>query len=111
MNCECFYIVKGGTIDAARDLASRIIDVTERRGMELYAVCISRVKQDFRATSDYDNMGRLFNVPTGSWLVFVQGKYHNMFKIRPHGGKRGFPIISSGIYDCFDQYVEDIEAC
>ena len=110
MNCECFYIVKGGTIEDARRLAGRINDVAEMRGMELYAVCISKVKQELCATSDYDNMGRPFNVPEGSWLVFVQGKYHYMFKIRPRGGKRGFPM-ESDFYECFEKYVDDIEAC
>ena len=109
MNCECFYIVNDGTIEAARAMAKDIDSKAIKNEMELFPVCISKVKKDFYATSDVDNWGNRFIVRTGSWLVFVQGKLHNMCSIRPRGGKRGFPVIDSGIYEHFDRYVEDVE--
>lgn len=111
MNCECFYIVKDGTRDAARDLAKQIADTADAKGMELYPVCISLAVSDFKATSDYDNEGRSFTVKAGDWLVFVQGKYHCMCEIRPKGGKRGFPnmVIHDDFYDHFPDYAVDME--
>ena len=106
MNCECFYLVKEGTIEAARELAAQINDTAERKDMELYTVCISQTVQDFRASGDYDGLGNHFRVPAGSWLVFAQGKLHCMYHVRPRGAKRGFPV---DIYDNFASYVHDVE--
>lgn len=111
MNCECFYVVKDNTLENARELAKRIDATANDRGDELYPVCISKVKRDFYATSDYDNFNTDFKVKEGQFLVFVQGKYHSMCSIRPKGGRRGFPNMfeHDDFYSCFDDYIKDIE--
>ena len=106
MNCECFYLIKENTMDAARDLAKRIDKTAYDRMMELFPVCISQAKRDFLATGDYDNCGREFLVKEGSYMVFVSGKYHSMCEIRPRGGKRGFPVFD---YDMFSTFIQDVE--
>ena len=107
MNCECFYIVKEGTVEAARKMAEDIRRTADKNGMELNPFCISKVIKGFRATGDYDNMGREFPVAAGRILVFVEGKLHSMEDIRPRGGKRGFPVWET--VGRYDEHVEDIE--
>ena len=106
MNCECFYIVKEGTIEAARKMAAEIKMTADKNGMELNPFCISKVIKGFRATGDYDNMGREFPVAAGRILVFVEGKLHSMEDIRPRGGKRGFPVWET--VGRYDDHVEDV---
>ena len=74
MNCECFYLIKENTMDAARDLAKRIGKTANDRMMELFPVCISQAKRDFLATGDYDNCGREFLVKEGDASFDAPGR-------------------------------------
>lgn len=111
MNCECFYILKNQTIEGAREFAKEVDRVVKMRCEEVYPVCISKVIKDFYATSDYDNFTKKFKVTKGTWLVFVQGKYHGMCAIRPKGGKRGFVhrFEHPDFLKDFNEYIEDVE--
>ena len=111
MNCECFYVVKENTLEAARELAEEIDRVANKQEEEVFPVCISKTKRSFHATSDYDNFKPTFNVKKDQFLVFAQGKDYCMDRIRPKGGKRGFPdhFDCWDFYDNFYEYIEDIE--
>ncbi len=111
MNCECFYVVKDNSFEAARELAKEIDRVAERQEEEVYPVCISRAIKDFYATSDYDNWGTTFKIKDGTWLVFAQGKDYCMNRIRPKGGRRGFPdqFRSEKFWEDMYEYIEDVE--
>lgn len=112
MNCECFYVVKNGnSIENARILAETINNVANKQGEEVYPACISVATRDFYATSDYDNFNTDFKVKRGQYLVFAYGKDYCMNKIRPKGGRRGFPnkIKHEDFYENFYEYIEDVE--
>lgn len=111
MNCECFYVVKGNSLEAARELAKEINRVADKQMEEVYPVYICKALKDFVATSDYDNYKPDFKVKTGSWLVFAQGKDYCMNRIRPKGGKRGFPnrLVHDDFWENMYDYIEDIE--
>lgn len=111
MNCECFFVIKENTIEAASDFANKIEKFAHERREELYPVAISEVIKDFSATSDYDNWKVPFKVKSGSILVFVQGKYHSMYNAKIKGGKRGFPnrYFDNNFYKNFGDYIKDIK--
>ena len=113
MNCECFYVVKDQTIEGCREFVKTITEVAEDQMEEVYPVYICKCIKDFVATSDYDNWKADFKVKKGTWLVFAQGKDYCMYRIRPKGGRRGFPnrIIDEqrDFYDEFYEYIEDVE--
>ena len=107
MNCECFYVIKEGTIEAARTFADRVKERAASRNEELYPVCISKALKSFYANAGYDHSGwpNQPKVKEGEYLVFVQGKYHAMGKFK--GAKRGFPDVS--MHEVYDEYFEDLE--
>lgn len=111
MNCECFYLIKNQSLEGAREFAKEIERVANKNHEEVYPVYICKALKDFTATSDYDNWNTPFKVKSGSWLVFAQGKDYCMARIKPNGGKRGFPnrIKHEDFYDCFYDYIEDVE--
>ena len=111
MNCECFYVVKENTLEAARELAERINDCANKQMEEVYTVCISKSIKDFGAASNYDGWQSLFKVKAGTYLVFAQGKDYSMYRIRPKGGKRGFPDMHyrKVFFENFEDFIEDIE--
>ena len=111
MNCECFYVVKNSTLEGAREMAKEIDRVATKQCEEVYPVYICKALKDFKATSDYDNYNEDFKVKAGSWLVFAQGKDYCMNRIRPKGGRRGFPnkYIHTDFYEKFGEYIEDVE--
>lgn len=109
MNCECFYVVKDGSLEKARELATNIERLVG--DAELFTCAISQVTKEFTATPDYDNFGKSFKVKEGSWLVFVSGKYHVMCEIRPRNARRGFPKVTiDDDYDgWFENHITDVE--
>lgn len=113
MNCECFYVVKEQTLEGARELAKRINDCAVKHCEEVYPVYISRFKKELGAASNYDGWKSPFKVKAGSFVVFVQGKDYCMNRIKPNGGKRGFPDYEhrDEFYCNFEEFVEDIEPC
>lgn len=80
MNCECIYYSKGATIENYLALAEEI----KERGqyVELYPCAISRMEERTPAYDDYDGWGKRTCIPKWSAVLFVQGKYHNMFPVR-----------------------------
>lgn len=113
MNCECFYVVKNQTLEGARELAKAIDNCAERQCEEVYPVYISKIKKDFIATSTYEGFANPFKVKAGTLVVFAQGKDYCMDRIRPKGGRRGFPNCEwhNEFYSEFESFVEDIEPC
>ena len=113
MNCECFYVVKENTLEAARELAKRINECANKQMEEVYPVYICKSKKNFGAASNYDGWRSPFKVKAGTYLVFAQGKDYCMNRIRPKGGKRGFPDIDykAEFRERFNEYIEDIEPC
>lgn len=113
MNCECFYVVKGQTLEAARELAKTINDCAVKQEEEVFPVYICRFKKELEAASNYDGWKSPFKVKAGSFAVFAQGKDYSMYSIRPKGGKRGFPSYryKDEFFDKFKDFVEDIEPC
>ena len=113
MNCECFYVVKGGTIEDARKLVDTINKTAEKREEEIYPVYISKAKKSFLASTNYDGFYHhpRYRVKEGDLLVFAQGKDYCMYRTRMTGGKRGFPVyeIKGDFYENFYDYIEDIE--
>jgi len=112
MNCECFYVVKNASLEGAREFANTLNKVAEKQQEEVFPVYISQAKADFSATSDYDNFCSEFIVKKDSWLVFAQGKDYCMNRIRPAGGRRGFPnkMKHEDFYSNWDYYINDIES-
>lgn len=113
MNCECFYVVKENTLEAARELAKRIDDCADKQMEEVYSVYISKSRKDFGAASNYDGWRSPFKVKADTYLVFAQGKDYCMNRIKPKGGKRGFPDMNcrEEFYTNFNEFIEDIEPC
>ena len=113
MNCECFYVVKENTLEAARELAKRIDDCAIKQMEEVYPVYICKTKKDFGAATNYDGWKSPYKVKAGTYLVFAQGKDYCMDRIRPKGGKRGFPNETYQIefWTNFKDFIEDIEPC
>lgn len=111
MNCECFYVIKENTVEAANDFANKIEKFAHERWEELYPVAISEAIKDFSATSDYDNWKTPFKVKSGSILVFVYGKDYSMHRVKIKGGKRGFPnrYFNDDFYENFNDYIRDIK--
>ena len=111
MTCECFYIIKENTIESANDFVTKIKEFANKKREELYPVAISEVIKDFSATGDYDNWSTPFKVKTGSILVFVQGKYYSMHRVKIKGAKRGFPnrYFDKNFYENFGDYIKDIK--
>lgn len=107
MNCECFYIIKEGTMQAARDFSNRVKNRAASKKIELYPVYISKAKKNFYANQSYDYSGwpNQPRVKEGNILVFVQGKYHHMGRFK--GAKRGF--LDFNFHEVYDQYIEDLE--
>lgn len=107
MTCECMYLIKEGTIDAAKSFIQKGQQKAYDLGWEeWWPVCICRAKKDFYYTSDYDGMQKLCKVHKNDIMVFVQGKYKIMCMIKMKGIKRGFPRFS---YNDFEKYIEDLE--
>ena len=113
MNCECFYVVKENTLEAARELAKCIDECAAKQMEEVYPVYICKSKKDFGAASNYDGYMSPFKVKENTYLVFAQGKDYCMNRIRPKGGKRGFPDMEHRVefYKHFEDFIEDIEPC
>ena len=113
MNCECFYVVKENTLEAARELVKQINDCANRQMEEVYPVYICKSKIGFDAATNYDGWMSPFKVKADTYLVFAQGKDYCMNRIRPKGGKRGFPDIDcrEKFYKNFNEFIEDIEPC
>lgn len=112
MNCECFYVVTNeNTIENARLLAKTINYVANKQCEEVFPIYISKAKKDFYATADYDNSMPSFKVKEGQFLVFAYGKDYCMNRIRPNGGRRGFPNVAfhDDFYEGFEGYIEDVE--
>lgn len=111
MNVECFYVIKDQTIEGAREFAKEVDRVSEKYHQELYPVYICKAIKDIIATSDWSNWNADFKVKKGTWLVFVQGKDYCIDRVRPKGGRRGYPnrFGHSDFYDNFYSYIEDIE--
>ena len=111
MNCECFYVIKGNTLETAREFVDELNRVADRQQEEVYPVYICQAKKTFKATPDYDNCGTIFTVKKDTWLVFACGKDYCMNRIRPNGGRRGFPnkFIHKDFYEKFYDYIVDVE--
>lgn len=112
MNCECFYVVKNQTLEGAKELAKAINVCAEKQWEDVTPIYISRIKKDFVAATNYDGYQSPYKVKAGTLVVFAYGKDYSMHRIRPKGGKRGFPAIGyhDDFYSNFENYVEDIEA-
>lgn len=114
MNCECFYLIKEGTLEAAREFVAKADEwIANSDWKELYPVCICKARKDFYACSDYDGITRSFKVKKDSIMVFVMGKYQLMWRMDIEGAKRGFPNRKrrdqKDFLLQFYSYVEDIE--
>lgn len=105
MNCECLYVMKEQTINAAREFAKRISEIETNTGREIYPTYIAKITNDIYATSDYDGYMPRFKILKDTIVVFVGGKYHNMMELKPKGGKRAFPKLYP------KSWFEDIEKC
>ena len=113
MTCECFYVVKENTLEEARELAKRINDCAKKQKEEVFPVYICKSRKDFGAASNCDGFISPFKVKADTYLVFAQGKDYCMNRIRPKGGKRGFPDMyyRMEFYENFGDFIEDIEPC
>ena len=111
MNCECFYVIKNSSLEGAREFAKVLNETANKQQEEVYPVYISQANNNFSATSDYDNEQSKFTVSKGSWLVFAHGKDYCMNRIKPIGGKRGFPNKTKhkDFYNNWNYYITDIE--
>lgn len=114
MNCECFYVIKEGTIEAAKDFIERGNNYINRVGWgEWYPVYICKARKDFYACSDYDGYTTPYKVKKDSLMVFVQGKYRLICMVKLKGAKRGFPQRTrddqEDFYNRFEEYIEDLE--
>ena len=112
MNCECFYVAKENTLDAARSLAKEIDRIAIDQGEEAYPVGICKTLKRFSATYYYDNIDGDFEVEDGRYMVAVFGKDYYLDRINPENGVRAFPSRKRhpDIVQCFSDYVQDIEA-
>lgn len=112
MNCECFYVVKGNTLESAREFAKTLNNLAIKRKEEVYPVYISKAKIDFEAATNYDGWKGIFKVKKDTFLVFAHGKDYCMNRIKPKGGKRGFPSKNEiFFFEDFYRFIEDIEPC
>lgn len=83
MNCECLYYCNGATENELKTLARGIDSLC----VDLYPITISRISGDLKTTTGY-RLGCKRIIPSGSLVLFVGGKYHNMDIFRV--GKRIF---------------------
>ena len=96
MNCECMYILKEKTEDAAKEFALYLEDLSFRRQEEVFPTYISVVTEECKLTSDYDGWNIPFKVKPGDMVVWAYGKDYCMNRIRPKGARRGFPYALNG---------------
>ena len=98
MNTECMYVLKGKTVDEAKEFALYLENLAHKMCEEVMPTYISVIIDEFKVTSDYDGWNTPFKVKPGDMIVWAYGKDYCMSRIRPKGARRAFPYALNPDY-------------
>lgn len=91
MNCECLYVLRKADMEIIRRICSEITLRATLTNSELEPTYVGKAVKDFEVVPDYDGNGRKFVVKKGQIVIWVAGKLHSMYELKPRGVQIGFP--------------------